>query len=187
MHDFRFDLFFKNFYISFSSSNTQFYESWISISPIWCCKVFFLFNKMSYIGIFGCILILILNFYLKKCSKNKQNKIFGIRKNWVFDELNEIIIVKLYLNYCTQASFQLFSMKWFTSVLYSIREFYTNIRGGNQWNFNNFVAETEKVLDLIWTPDFLGPQNFGSLEIWSARNLESTKLRFAVCAQQNGQ
>jgi hypothetical protein len=48
-------------YISFSSSNTQFYESRISISPIQgvakCC--FFLFNIKCYIGIFGCILILI--------------------------------------------------------------------------------------------------------------------------------
>ena len=43
--------------ISFSSSNTQFYDSRISISQnSGCCKVcFFLFNRTSYIGILGAL------------------------------------------------------------------------------------------------------------------------------------
>ena len=61
--------------ILFSSSNTQFHKSRISISPIQvAAKCFFLINITSYIGIFGCILILIQNFYLE----NKQN----IRDSW---------------------------------------------------------------------------------------------------------
>ena len=63
-------------------------------------------------------------------SRNLPNK--RTKKNQI---RIENIIVKLCLNYCTQASFQLFSMKWVASVLYSICESYTNIRGGNQWNF----------------------------------------------------
>ena len=48
------------FIISFSSSNNQFHKSLISISPIYgVAKCFFLFNIVSYIGIFGPILILI--------------------------------------------------------------------------------------------------------------------------------
>ena len=40
----------------------------------------FLFNIASYIGIFGCILILIQNFYLEKYSKSKQTKYSGFVK-----------------------------------------------------------------------------------------------------------
>ena len=70
--------------ISFSSSNAQFYESPnFNFPNLRCCKVFFLYNITSYIGIFGCILTLTLiqNFHLEKILKRKQTKyVFGIRK-----------------------------------------------------------------------------------------------------------
>ena len=56
--------------ISFSSSNNQFSEFRISISPIQgVAKCFNLFNVKSYFGIFECVVTLILNFYLVKIIK----------------------------------------------------------------------------------------------------------------------
>ena len=59
------------YHISFSSSNTQFYKSRISISQFKVVQSvgFFLFNIASYIGIFGYILIIIQNIYLEKILK----------------------------------------------------------------------------------------------------------------------
>ena len=104
-------------------------------------------------------------------SRNLPNK--RTKKNhpllyfFVFIKIRiENIIVKFYLNYCTQASFQLFSMKWLASVLYSIREIYTNIRGGNQWNFGvskQFCGNNRNGPRSHLVPKDLVPEKFGKI------------------------